>query len=194
MDNQNDERAAAILGRQAQGLLALDDVLVELADADCVTTIAALIAGRLRMKPDMVGGALDAGSDEPISVMCRAAGFNLNGFSALLRMRRRRNQGRQSAAAGLGVLFFAQSGGRRPRAATDDAAPPASSPPFPLTDRLTDLLSPVAGESSVRYTAPDAIFSLRSRPPPAPDAAPAPNSGAHAGCRMSSRCWRSARG
>ncbi len=104
MNNQSDARATAILGRQAEGLLALDDVLAELADAECITTIAALVGGRLGIKPEAVAGALDAASDEPISVMCRAAGFSLNGFSALLRMRRRRNLGRQSAAAGL--AFF----------------------------------------------------------------------------------------
>ena len=94
---QDDERAAAILGRRAEGLLALDEALAELADANCVVTIAAAIAERTRLQPDMVARALDAESDEPISVMCRAAGFNLNGFSALLRMRRRRHRGSRSA-------------------------------------------------------------------------------------------------
>ena len=41
---EDDERAAAILGRQAKGLLALDEALVELADANCVVTIAGVIA------------------------------------------------------------------------------------------------------------------------------------------------------
>jgi hypothetical protein len=40
----------------------------------------------------------EADSDEPISVMCRAAGFSLNGFSALLRMRRRSNIGTKGAS------------------------------------------------------------------------------------------------
>jgi len=88
---QDDERAAAILGRRAAGLLALDEALAELADANCVVTIAAVIAERVRLQPDMVARALDTESDEPISVMCRAGGFSLNGFSALLRMRRRRS-------------------------------------------------------------------------------------------------------
>ena len=101
---QDDERAAAILGRRAAGLLALDEALAELADANCVVTIAAVIAERVRLQPDMVARALEVESDEPISVMCRAGGFSLNGFSALLRMRRRRNHGTRSATQAL--AFF----------------------------------------------------------------------------------------
>ena len=101
---QDDDRAATILDRRAQGLLALDEALAELADANCIATIAALIAERVRLQPDTVSQGLEAESDEPISVMCRAAGFNLNGFSALLRMRRRRNRGSRSAADAL--AFF----------------------------------------------------------------------------------------
>jgi hypothetical protein len=98
---QDNERAAAILERRAQGLLALDEALAELADANCVTTIAAVIGERTRVQPDVVARSLDAESDETISVICRAAGFSLNGFSAVLRMRRRRNHGSRSATEAL---------------------------------------------------------------------------------------------
>jgi hypothetical protein len=98
---QDNERAAAILERRAQGVLALDEALAELADANCVVTIAAVVAERIRVRPDVVAGALDAESDEPISVICRAAGFSMNGFSAVLRMRRRRNHGRRTAGEAL---------------------------------------------------------------------------------------------
>lgn len=101
---QDDERAAAILGRRANGLLALDEALAELADANCVVTIAAVIAERVRVQPDTVARALDAESDEPISVICRAGGFSLNGFSALLRMRRRRNHGTRSATDAMALF------------------------------------------------------------------------------------------
>ena len=101
---EDEEQAAAILGRRAQGLLALDEALAELADANCPVTIAALIAERIRVKVDAVAEALHAESDEPLSVMCRAAGFSLNGFSALLRMRRRRNCGTKAARDAL--AFF----------------------------------------------------------------------------------------
>lgn len=101
---QDDERAAAILARRAKGLLALEEALVELADANCVVTIAAIVAERLKLQQPPIARALDAESDEPISVMCRAAGFSLNGFSALLRMRRRRNHGTGGAREAL--AFF----------------------------------------------------------------------------------------
>ena len=98
---QDNERAAAILERRAQGLLALDEALAELADANCIVTIAAVIAERIRVQPDVVARSLDAESDEEISVICRAAGFSMNGFSAVLRMRRRRNHGSRTAAEAL---------------------------------------------------------------------------------------------
>ena len=103
---QDDERAAAILSRRAEGLLALDEALVELADANCVATIAAVIGQRLKLQPEMIVRALDADSDETISVMCRAAGFSLNGFSALLRMRRRRHHHHGSSSARDALAFF----------------------------------------------------------------------------------------
>jgi len=109
---QDDERAAAILGRRAKGFLALEEALVELADANCVATIAAVIAERVKLQPEIVARALADESDEPISVICRAAGFSLNGFSALLRMRRRRHSGSRSARDAL--AFF--SGLNRPAA------------------------------------------------------------------------------
>ena len=101
---QDDERAAAILDRRAKGLLALDEALAELADANCIITIAAVVAERVRLRAETVSQALEAESDEPISVMCRAAGFSLNGCSALLRMRRRRGRGTRAAADAL--AFF----------------------------------------------------------------------------------------
>jgi hypothetical protein len=102
---QDDDHAAAILRRRASGLLALDDALTELADGDCVEAIATLIAARIDLRPDMVSQALDAPTDEAISAMCRAAGFRINSYSALLRMRRRQNRGTESAPAYALTLF-----------------------------------------------------------------------------------------
>jgi hypothetical protein len=102
---QDNERATAILGRKAKGLLALDEALAELADADCAATLAAMIAERVNVRAEAVARALDAESDEPISVMCRAAGFKMNSYSALLRMRRRHNRGAETAPT-LALTFF----------------------------------------------------------------------------------------
>ena len=106
---QNDERATAILWRRAAGLIAQDDALGELADADCAQAIAELIAERARLRAEMVLRALEADSDEVITVMCRAAGFKLNSYSAVLRMRRRRNRGIESAPAHALTFFSALS-------------------------------------------------------------------------------------
>lgn len=102
---QDDERATAILRRRASGMLALDDALSELADADCVAAIAALVAERVDLRAEVVLQALDAPTDEAISVICRAAGFRINSYSALLRMRRRQNRGTESAPA-YALTFF----------------------------------------------------------------------------------------
>ena len=102
---QNDERAAAILSRKASGLLAHDEVLIELADAGCAAAIAGLIAERVQLRAELVLRALEAPSDDEISVMCRAAGLKLDSFSALLRMRRRHNRGTESAPVRALQLF-----------------------------------------------------------------------------------------
>jgi hypothetical protein len=102
---QDDERAAAILGRRAEGSLALDEALAELADCDCVVTLAKVMAERSGLAFDFVSRALNAPSDETISVVCRAAGFKMNSYSALLRMRRRHNRGTDSAPTDALMLF-----------------------------------------------------------------------------------------
>jgi 23S rRNA C2498 (ribose-2'-O)-methylase RlmM len=102
---QDDDRAAAILRRKARGLLELDDALTELADADCAAAIAVMIAERVDLRAELVSEALEAPTDETISVICRAAGFRINSYSALLRMRRRQNRGTASAPA-YALTFF----------------------------------------------------------------------------------------
>ena len=106
---QDDDRAVAILTRRASGLLAHDEALAELADADCAAAIAAAISERVRLRADLVRRALEAESDEPISVMCRAAGFKMNSYSALLRMRRRAKRGAHSAPTHALTFFSALS-------------------------------------------------------------------------------------
>jgi DNA-binding phage protein len=101
----DDERATAILSRKARGLLALDEALAELADANCTSAMAVMIAERVGLPRDAVARALDAESDETISVICRAAGLRINSYSAVLRMRRRRNRGTGSAPAAA-LMFF----------------------------------------------------------------------------------------
>ena len=102
-------RAAAILARRASGLLALEEAFVELADADCGQAIAALVAERIRLEEALVLRALEAADDQAISVMCRAAGFKINGYSAVLRMRRRHGRGAGSAPTDALTFFSSLS-------------------------------------------------------------------------------------
>jgi hypothetical protein len=115
---QDDGRAAAILGRKASGLLAYDETLAELADADCADALTAVIAERTRLRQELVTRALEAESDETISVMCAAAGFRVNSYSALLRMRRRRHLGADTAPTEALTFFSSLT-----RAAADKLLP-----------------------------------------------------------------------
>ncbi len=80
-------RASAILERVREGLVLLDDAVVELADADETLGLAGLIAERLGLEPEDVFRAIAVPSEQLLTVLCRAAGLNINGFSAVLRMR-----------------------------------------------------------------------------------------------------------
>ena len=82
-----DTRASAILDRVREGLVLLDDAVVELADADEMLGLAGLIAQRLGLEPEDVFRAIAVPSEQLLTVLCRAAGLNINGFSAVLRMR-----------------------------------------------------------------------------------------------------------
>jgi len=82
-----DLRASAVLDQVREGLVLLDDAVVELADADAVLGLAGLIAQRLGLEPEDVFRAIAAPSEQLLTILCRAAGLNINGFSAVLRMR-----------------------------------------------------------------------------------------------------------
>jgi len=82
-----DPRAIAVLDQVREGLVLLDDAVVELADADAVLGLAGLIAQRLGLEPEDVFRAIAAPSEQLLTILCRAAGVNINGFSAVLRMR-----------------------------------------------------------------------------------------------------------
>ncbi len=119
----HDERTAGILRRRAAGVMGLDDAVAELADADGAAAIAVMIADRVRLRPEMVSRALEADSDEAISVLCRAAGLRINSYSALLRMRRRgASRARQRAEPCVDVFLGSQSRVRRDPPATDRGA------------------------------------------------------------------------
>ncbi len=81
---------AVILDQITQGAVLLDDAIIGLADIDSVSNVATLIAIKADVDGDIVIHALDTQTEEPLTLLCRAAGLHINGFSAVLRMRRRR--------------------------------------------------------------------------------------------------------
>jgi len=89
--SENDEAPwRLLLDQVADGCVPIEDAMMQFADADVVPAIAHLIAARLETEADVVVQALAADSDGPAAVLCRAAALNINVFSAVLRMRRRR--------------------------------------------------------------------------------------------------------
>ena len=81
---------AAVVEQVTDGYLLLDDTVIAFADADHIAGIVLLIARRTGLSAATVARALEAKSPGPATLLCRAAGFGANGFSAVLRMRRRR--------------------------------------------------------------------------------------------------------
>jgi len=99
MSTAEDVRAA--LERLREGLMLLDDVVVDLADADEMLGVAGLIAERLGLEPEDVFRAIAAPSEQLLTVLCRAAGLKINGFSAVLRLRCRTRGAMHSPAEAL---------------------------------------------------------------------------------------------
>ena len=81
---------AAVVEQVADGYLLFDDTVIAFADADHITGIVLLIARRTGLASATVTRALETQSAGPVTLLCRAAGLGVNGFSAVLRMRRRR--------------------------------------------------------------------------------------------------------
>jgi uncharacterized protein (DUF2336 family) len=102
-------RAAAGLGRSldvlmdqiARGLTSLDEAVIALADAGAAPDVAKLLADRVDLRSDTIVRALCASAEEPAALLCRAAGLKVNGYSAIMRMRRRRRRGSHGAPAEL---------------------------------------------------------------------------------------------
>jgi hypothetical protein len=81
---------AAVVEQVADGYLLLDDTVVAFADADHIAGLVLLIGRRTGLPSAAVERALAARSSGPATLVCRAAGLGANGFSAVLRLRRRR--------------------------------------------------------------------------------------------------------
>lgn len=77
-----------------RGSLLFNEAVIEVADADQLVDLAALIGRRLGLPSETVVRNLFATSDQAAMLICRAAGLDLNAFSAVLRLLIRRRPGR----------------------------------------------------------------------------------------------------
>jgi hypothetical protein len=57
-----------------------------------------LLAERVDLRANTIVRALCALAEEPAALLCRAAGMKVNGYSAIMRMRRRRLRSQRSPA------------------------------------------------------------------------------------------------
>jgi uncharacterized protein (DUF2336 family) len=106
----------------AAGTLRLSEAVVELADGDRVSDLAVLLCRRTAVKPHGFVRNLFAPDEAPLMKMCRSAGLDLESFSAVLRLRRRRRP------------FGAGAIGRLLRAYQALPVPPDALPSTPSTD------------------------------------------------------------
>ena len=77
----------------ALGVIILDEAVIALADAERADDLAALLAGRLGIAPEGVRRIFGSAAEQPAALLCRSAGLSLNGYSAVLRLRRRGRRG-----------------------------------------------------------------------------------------------------
>ena len=101
----------------ADGAVTLDEAVIRLADADRDRDIAALIGTRLSVEADIVARALTAHWQEAAAMLCRTAGLGANGYSAVLRMRRRAGRILDASPAALLAAYV-----QRPRASREELA------------------------------------------------------------------------
>lgn len=69
--------------------LPLDEAVCRLADANDTAGLGAFIASRAGLDPDRVIHLLTRAGEGPIALVARTAGLTCNGYSAVLRLRRR---------------------------------------------------------------------------------------------------------
>ena len=90
----------------ADGTVTLDDAVIRLADADSERDIAVLIGARLSIEQDVIVRALAAHWQEAAAMLCRTAGIGTNGYSAVLRMRRRAGRTLDASPAALLAAYL----------------------------------------------------------------------------------------
>jgi uncharacterized protein (DUF2336 family) len=109
-------RPLAILNDQvARGNVNVGEAVIELADADELVELAAFLGLRLGLRSDTIVRNLFGAGEETLMLICRAAALDLDAFSAILRLRRRRRRGAAAEPARLMKDYL-----RIPRAMADN--------------------------------------------------------------------------
>jgi hypothetical protein len=80
-------------------MIKIDEAVIELADVDATPDVAKLIADQVDLRFDTVMRAMCAPADDPVALLCRGAGLKMNGYSSIVRMRRRRRRGPDASPA-----------------------------------------------------------------------------------------------
>jgi hypothetical protein len=101
----------------ADGAVTLDEAVIRLADVDRDRDIAVLLGRRLSVDEDIVVRALAARWQEAAAMLCRTAGLGANGYSAVLRMRRRAGRTLDASPATLLAAYL-----QRRRASREELA------------------------------------------------------------------------
>jgi hypothetical protein len=89
----------------ACGAIELDEAVTQLADADRAADVATLVAARARLDPSIAARALESAAQETVAMLCRAAGLGVNGYAALLRMRRRHGRPLDGSFSALAAAY-----------------------------------------------------------------------------------------
>ena len=87
--SRNVRTLAEIMDDISLGLLRLDEAVTELADDDRLDDIANLVEWRVALPRSEAFASLTDAAELPTALVCRTAGLSANGYSAVLRMRRR---------------------------------------------------------------------------------------------------------
>jgi hypothetical protein len=82
-----------IIDHLGRGLTTLEEVVIGLADVDATPDLAKLLAHRVDLPADTVMRALCTPADQPGVLLARAIGLRIKGYSAIVRMPRRRRRG-----------------------------------------------------------------------------------------------------
>ena len=76
-----------------RGHMTVGEAVAELADADHAVELAAFLGLRLGLRSDTIVRNMFAADEDTLMLLCRGAALELDAFSAILRMRRRRRRG-----------------------------------------------------------------------------------------------------